>query len=334
MKRTLLFSTFLVGFYVLIMSLTLSNRDAAGYENCGCHPDKADKPFVHKPVGEGKCELCHKPSGQKHPRFKKEAFLLPDNGKAGLCIECHESKNTMKSVHDPVGKGDCLACHEIHDSNNKSQLKAPGGQLCFMCHEKAKFDRQHPHKPIAEANCTGCHDPHQSNVKYMLKGEGKQLCVICHNKKTFTGRSVHGPILKNDCEACHVTHGTSFANLLKKDFPEEFYMPFSKEKYAFCFICHNNKMADDLDTETQTNFRNGNINIHYIHIKKNEKGRSCKTCHDPHSAKQLRLIPDKIPGFGKWGIPIRYTKTNNGGTCVVGCHKPKSYDRINPVHNP
>jgi hypothetical protein len=23
--------------------------------------------------------------------------------------------------------------------------------------------------------------------------------------------------------------------------------------------------------------------------------------------------------------------TENGGTCVVGCHKPKSYDRFRPV---
>jgi predicted CXXCH cytochrome family protein len=203
-----------------------------------------------------------------------------------------------------------------------------------MCHEKSHYDRKYPHAPIADGNCTGCHDPHQSNVKFMLKGEGMQLCIICHDKNMFQGKSVHGPITKGDCSACHSTHGTQYPHLLKKYFAEEFYMPFNKENFDLCFGCHNNQMADDLRTDTQTDLRNGFINIHYIHVNKDEKGRSCKVCHDPHAASQPRLISDKIPGFGKWRIPIRFTKTDTGGTCVVGCHKPKSYDRINPVINP
>jgi hypothetical protein len=30
-------------------------------------------------------------------------------------------------------------------------------------------------------------------------------------------------------------------------------------------------------------------------------------------------------------LPVNFTQTKNGGTCVVGCHKPKDYDRVNPV---
>ncbi|MDK2793350.1 MAG: hypothetical protein PWQ25_2213, partial [Deferribacteres bacterium] len=32
-----------------------------------------------------------------------------------------------------------------------------------------------------------------------------------------------------------------------------------------------------------------------------------------------------------WELPINFTKTKTGGSCVVGCHKPKEYDRLNPV---
>lgn len=328
-------SALIVAGYLLILSLLTGQHSvAAGYVNCGCHPHKAEKMVVHKPVGEGKCELCHKPSGQKHPRVKKEAFRLADNGKSGLCSECHRRMDTMKFVHGPVGSGDCLACHDAHQSDNKSLLRAPGGQLCFMCHEKSQYDRKFPHPPIAEGKCTGCHDPHQSNVKFMLRGEGMQLCIICHDKNMFQGKSVHGPIIKGECTACHSTHGTQYPHLLRKNFSEEFYMPFNKENFDLCFGCHNNQLADDMRTDTQTNLRNGFFNIHYIHINKAEKGRSCKVCHDPHAASQPRLISDKIPGFGKWRIPIRFTKTDTGGTCVVGCHKPKSYDRINPAVNP
>jgi hypothetical protein len=31
--------------------------------------------------------------------------------------------------------------------------------------------------------------------------------------------------------------------------------------------------------------------------------------------------------FGKWNIPMRWVESAGGGTCYVGCHRPKSYDR-------
>lgn len=308
--------------------------EAARAENCGCHPHKAEKKFVHKPVQEGECPSCHKPSGQKHPRFKKEAFVLADKGKSGLCYECHERKNTMKFIHGPVEAGDCTDCHDAHQSDNRYQLRGSGGELCYRCHEKAKFVRKHPHAPILSGNCTGCHDPHQSNNKYMLKQAGSNLCMLCHDKEMFAGKSVHKPVAQGECSACHETHGTQFPNLLKHNFPEEFYMPYSKDNFTLCFSCHSGTIADDQRTDKETNFRNGIQNLHYVHVNKQEKGRSCKTCHDPHAAAQPRLISNKIQGFGRWRIPIRYSKSATGGTCVAGCHKPKSYDRINPIANP
>jgi predicted CXXCH cytochrome family protein len=332
-------SAILVAGYLFVMSLPPAYKAvAAGNQNCGCHSAKSEGPYVHKPVMDGECLSCHRPSGQKHPRIKKGAFGLTDNGKSGLCNECHERKDTMKFIHGPIKTGDCLACHDIHQSNNKTQLKAPnaGGQICYMCHKKEQFDRKHPHPPIAEGKCTGCHDPHQSNVKYLLKGDGMQLCILCHNKGMFTGKSVHKPVAQGDCTACHSIHGTQYPHLLKHNYTDEWYIPYKdiKENFAICFACHNDQIAEDSRTDTKTNLRNGMFNIHYIHINKTEKGRACKTCHDPHAAAQPRLISERISGFGKWDIPILFTKTDTGGTCVVGCHKPKSYDRINPVINP
>lgn len=335
MKKTLLYSMLSIAGYLLVLSLGAGHSaGAAAISSCGCHPTKAEKQFTHKPVRDGECESCHKPSGQRHPKVKKEAFLLTDDGKVGLCNECHERKDIKKYVHGPVGSGDCLACHDVHQSNNVAQLKEPPARLCFMCHERTQFDRKHSHPPIADGNCTGCHDPHQSDVKFMLKGEGAKLCIICHDKAMFTGKSIHKPVADGDCNACHATHGTENPRLLRGYFAEDFYMPFDKRNFALCFGCHNDKMADDKLTDTQTGFRNGLDNTHYIHINKLEKGRSCKVCHDPHAASQRRLISATIAGFGRWGIPIRFTKTETGGTCIVGCHKPKSYDRVNAIINP
>lgn len=333
-KVVCLFAALLMGIAAFSLVVRERTAEAAGAENCGCHPHKAEKTFIHLPVKNGECVSCHVPSGQKHPKVKKGAFLLKDNGKSGLCYDCHESKSTKKHVHPPVAAGDCIDCHDPHQSDSKSQLKGSGAALCYMCHDKSKLERKYPHKPIAEGKCLGCHDPHQSDSKYMLKAEGANLCVTCHDKAMFTGKSVHAPVASGDCAACHATHGTQNHHLLKLAVPEEMYQAFDKSNFALCFSCHADTLADSQRTDVETNFRNGINNLHFLHVNKVEKGRSCKVCHDPHAASQLRLISSKIPGFGRWRIPIRYTKTDVGGTCVVGCHKPKSYNRINTVQNP
>lgn len=323
-----------MGSAAVVLLLNECPAEAAGKENCGCHPHKAEKTFIHQPVKDGDCNLCHKPSGEKHPKVKAEAFLLTDSGKGGLCAECHERKDTKKYVHSPVAAGDCTDCHDPHQSENKYQLKESASELCYQCHDKNKFVRTFPHKPIAEGKCLGCHDPHQSDHKYMLKEEGVNLCMTCHDKSEFSGKSIHSPVASGSCDSCHATHGTGIHHLLKQVAPAEMYQSFNKENFALCFACHSDTLADSWRTDLETNFRNGMYNLHYLHVNKSHKGRSCKVCHDPHVAAQPRLISDKVAGFGRWRIPIRYTKTDVGGTCVVGCHKPKSYDRINPIENP
>lgn len=306
---------------------------AADGFNCGCHASKMLKAVVHKPVKDRECLSCHKKTGQKHPKFKKEAFTLTDKGKAGLCAECHERKDTKKYVHPPVAAGDCTDCHDPHQSDNNFQLKEPASTLCYSCHEKAKLDRDFSHKPISEGKCLSCHDPHQSDNKFMLKAEGSKLCLSCHKKSEFTGKYVHPPVAEGNCSACHEPHGTKLHHLLKQSAPAEMYQSFEKANFALCFSCHADTLADNQRTGVDTNFRNGMFNLHYLHVNKTIKGRSCKVCHDPHAASQPHLISNKISGFGRWRIPIRYTKNEMGGTCVVGCHKPKTYNRINPVEN-
>ena len=51
-----------------------------------------------------------------------------------------------------------------------------------------------------------------------------------------------------------------------------------------------------------------------------------------HAGNQEKHIRREVP-YGKinWMLPIEFTKTETGGNCDVGCHKPKPYDRQNPV---
>ena len=250
-----------------------------------------------------------------------------------LCYKCHDKSTGKPFPHFPptADVGECTGCHDPHRKETESLLKKRGAALCFMCHKETWFKNRFNHGPVAAGSCLLCHDPHGSKGRMLLRKFGSALCFDCHDSSLAKGRSVHEPVAEGNCDACHQVHGSANPYILFKYFPEELYLPYRSENFALCFSCHNMGLAEEELTEKATGFRNGDRNLHYVHINKTDKGRSCKVCHDPHAAGQQKLITEKVPGFGKWEIPIFYTKTDTGGTCIVGCHKPKTYDRVHPV---
>ena len=422
-----------IGVAVLVLGvLFLSGGVSIAADACitkDCHAKMGKAAWVHGPVGVAQCTVCHGEGKKGHPTRQKPDFKLVATGKAlcekchqpvdrfefkhtpvkkGECIGCHDPhqsaapkqlkkvktselcyschKNTQqvkKFLHGPVATGDCNVCHNPHSSPNPNQLVARGNDACFLCHEdrKAGFTRKYPHKP-AQESCMKCHDAHNSDYPFMLSSEGTAQCLACHKKmaeqfaaspvkhgvflksnctschtahssdfprqlKTHTkdicytchkemgskvrsAKRLHGPVQQNDCYACHDPHGSKNPLILKKYFPAEFYRPYTTDSYAICFDCHNKDIALDKITTKLTGFRNGDVNMHFLHVNR-EKGRSCKACHEVHAGDQEKHIRKEVP-FGKaWMLPVQYTKTTNGGTCVVGCHKPKDYNRVNPV---
>jgi hypothetical protein len=63
-----------------------------------------------------------------------------------------------------------------------------------------------------------------------------------------------------------------------------------------------------------------------------EKGRTCRACHDVHASNQEGRIRDSFP-FGKMDITLYFSKTERGGSCLPGCHREKKYDRVHAVDN-
>ncbi|MCK4993003.1 MAG: hypothetical protein KAS29_21040, partial [Bacteroidales bacterium] len=78
-------------------------------------------------------------------------------------------------------------------------------------------------------------------------------------------------------------------------------------------------------TTTATNFRNGDQNMHFLHIN-GTKGRNCNLCHDMHGSPNEHLIADKVM-FGNWEMPVGFKALENGGSCLTGCHAEKQYVR-------
>ncbi|MBU2620384.1 MAG: hypothetical protein KKE83_11945 [Proteobacteria bacterium] len=297
------------------------------------------KSHRHGPVGAGDCIACHRPHAGKHKNL-----LIASPEKAELCFQCHqERKNefSMKNVHKPVNEN-CNKCHDPHSSDSRFQLHKKSSALCAECHEKLSpavysdiKTATFKHAPVDQGKCTECHRAHSSNEKALLKDNTTKMCFSCHDELGDTvigSKSKHGPVQTGDCMACHKVHGSKFSRMLVRYYPEEFYKEYSPENYDLCFGCHNKEIAKNKFTSTLTNFRDGEYNLHFYHVNM-KKGRNCVACHDAHASSQAKHIRKEVP-FGSWSYPITMTKTETGGTCVVGCHAPKTYDRKNPKIKP
>jgi predicted CXXCH cytochrome family protein len=298
-----------------------------------CHdPAKTKKAVVHGPVAAGDCNICHNPHSSPYEKLTEEKG-------AELCLLCHidrEEEFNRKYVHRPV-KENCAKCHDAHGSDNPYMLSGQGKELCYTCHTRLKEQIENAseqHSALKGGECTNCHTAHSSNYPRQLKSPTKDVCYVCHTEmgaQVSSAKNLHGPVQQNDCYACHDPHGSNYTKILKKNFPSTFYMPYKTENYAMCFDCHNKDIAINQFTTKLTDFRNGDTNLHYLHVNKDPKGRSCKACHEMHAGNQEKHIRKEVPFGKKWTLPIEFTQTPDGGRCVVGCHKPKDYNRVAPV---
>jgi predicted CXXCH cytochrome family protein len=231
--------------------------------------------------------------------------------------------------HGPYSNGRCEYCHTPHNAAAPAGLTQSEKQLCFFCHLQAKedFTIGVRHEPVRSQPCSVCHDPHQSRWPKMLKKAQADLCLDCHPKirEELQRASTHRPAKEGRCTDCHEPHNSPYPHLLKKPFEQAFYSSFATRKYGLCFGCHPQALATE-PQGTYTGFRDGKKSTHYFHVNDPVKGRSCWVCHEPHGSSQPRLVKTKV-SFGKWSLPIVFTKTSSGGGCLCGCHKLLGYQR-------
>lgn len=329
-----------------------------------CH-DKASftGAYLHGPVAVGECTSCH------DPHVSGEKSLLKKPVRAS-CLECHADfaakLQAAKIVHEPVRKSPCTDCHNPHAAPARYVLKEKMPDLCWSCHAKMR-DRLSKvrvrHAPIDDAgSCSNCHSSHFSQVPGLLPESEKAMCLNCHGedqlgnpplknirtqllekqparpargKKQEVAQKekqyLHGPLQEGRCAGCHAPHGSDYFRLLTGPYPEGIYAPYQEGTYGFCLECHDKYMLRFQDTSLYTAFRNGNRNLHFVHVSDKRKGRSCRICHEPHASNSQKLIGESGMPFGDWQIPVRFQPTATGGSCAPGCHRPFGYDRDSPV---
>jgi len=317
---------------------------------CGqCHEQAraSTKKFVHGPVAAGACTLCHSPHSSFYPK------LLDKKG-SEACLKCHKDlEQTLRGSthwHRPVSE-DCAKCHDAHASDHPFQLRNERQELCLDCHTAKKEEIAGAtvfHEALTTKDgCKNCHNTHASRFAKLLDKPVIELCLQCHNepqkrpdgtmvlamgKHLADSKFLHGPIREGDCSSCHNPHGSKNFRLLKQSYPQGFYAPFDLQAYNLCFGCHDSRVFTEPQTNALTNFRNGEKNLHFVHVNKETKGRTCRACHDTHGSNLPKHMQEKVP-FGGWDIPINYKAMVTGGQCAPGCHQQRAYDYTRALPN-
>lgn len=297
--------------------------------------------MVHGAVTEGQCVGCHNPHQSDDQRMLKTTRL------DRLCRSCHKpirKELKMAVVHDPFKKKDCFSCHNPHSSKDEHLSDLKTQDLCFSCHDDVHNEitaAAVPHDAVKEGlACLNCHVPHASGQEHILFTDEKAVCLTCHDKaiekedRTIAaispsladGNVIHGPIRMDQCAVCHKPHGSDKHTLLTMKFPDEQYTVAETDNFELCFNCHNKALFESPTTESATNFRNGNQNLHYLHIR-GSRGRNCNLCHDVHGSKNEYMIRQKTR-YGNWLMPVKFEHSEKGGSCQTGCHERKAYTRL------
>jgi len=297
---------------------------------------------THMPFDNGECSSCHERDDAENPG----KVLKKDNS---LCLECHEDLQAiLKGKHPHAAATEaCLSCHNPHNSKQAKLLVEATGVLCLDCHADMKartLEAPVKHDAVLKgAQCVACHNPHGSEIEHLLVDAPTSICLTCHgkdgvvdhrgNKLTNIAKLLeqnpehHFPIDSDGCSACHDPHGSEYFRLLTKEYPADFYCSYDPKRYALCFDCHEESAFASAETDSLTQFRDGKRNLHYLHVNKQELGRTCRACHEVHASKQEHQIREGVPyGSLGWILKVNFQKTATGGTCTKTCHGTKSYN--------
>ena len=266
--------------------------------------------------------------------------VLPARAETPVCFECHDDfpakMKAFKFTHEPAAGGECTACHLDHKDAEKLMLVKEGAALCYDCHDNLAQGVS-VHAPVANGKCTGCHNPHGSANKKLLVATGAALCQKCHAASPEMTRKVSHAALDDGCAGCHRPHSSENQRLLSKSLVMDRLALFDPKQAELCLGCHDLETFTKAQSEV-TGFRNGSLNLHALHLNggatpnkygiiKKKDGQTCFACHLPHTAEQEKLLRTEYQCTGTFCYTMRFVQNDKGGTCVVGCHKPKVYSR-------
>ena len=124
--------------------------------------------------------------GPLHVRFRA---LSPHAVDKATSDALRATSTTLYVAHPKamVGMVTCTGCHTLNRESQPPRFEdmttfspPPMPDICFRCHDQAKFLPTHAHRVEHLAFCQLCHDPHGSNRAKLMKLSREEACKKCH----------------------------------------------------------------------------------------------------------------------------------------------------------
>jgi predicted CXXCH cytochrome family protein len=116
----------------------------------------------------------------------------------------------------------CFACHDVHGTANRADLRRPGNALCLGCHGPESANgphtatlEQHTHHRAGSAGseCVGCHMP---SIEQTLG----DVMVRAHTFRFIPPATTDSLKVPNPCTTCHTDKSTAWAIDALRTWPE------------------------------------------------------------------------------------------------------------------
>ncbi|MBW4056604.1 MAG: hypothetical protein HIU83_14615 [Proteobacteria bacterium] len=169
---------------------------ASGQQDAVPIVPEAPRLYSHAVWAEGDCSPCHEGSGifgfQPVGKLNKSSAPKLFNSGGGMpgtlrqpedkiCTTCHTDKTGLRAIkddlwlHNPTATGECLACHDAHQSTQRGVLRSPPEQLCQPCHPAEKMAAIPMHPAGNSGACLSCHNPHMGKDRRMLTQDYQEV---------------------------------------------------------------------------------------------------------------------------------------------------------------
>jgi len=176
-------------------------------------------------------------------------------------------------------------------------------------------------------------------VRKYVRENVAESCMTCHDLTIMVGSRridniqqqlheapfIHEVMKGESCPICHTPHGSEQSSLLQEGYPAGSYQSYNSENYRLCWQCHDPALVEKVRNDV-TEFRNGDVNLHRLHVVQLRRGRACHLCHEPHTSNKPHLIRERIL-FGEWDTVLGYEPLPEGGRCQSPCHRVMEYRR-------
>jgi predicted CXXCH cytochrome family protein len=156
--------------------------------------------FQHPLWAAKQCTECHAPSADLEMQVSDNGSSTHEVGDLSsspppglilpadkLCISCHRDKTARRAIrerlwlHNPVARGDCLPCHNHHQSYNQAHLQQSLDKICSPCHTPDQLPQDclgEQEDGQVNIDCIECHNVHMGQNRFLLTRDYKEVKIL------------------------------------------------------------------------------------------------------------------------------------------------------------